>query len=521
MLRKIRIILAVTVFILITFLFLDFTGTLHLFFGWLAKIQLIPAILAVNIVALIFLVLLTIVFGRVYCSVICPLGIMQDGISNIASRRKGKKNRFSYSEAKNWLRYGILAIFIIVGIAGASLIVSLLDPYAAYGRIASNFFMPIYRLGNNLLAFFAERADSYAFYSTDVWIKSWLVFGAAVATFAAIGILAWRNGRTYCNTICPVGSILGLISKYSLVKLTFDADKCTNCKLCERSCKASCINSKDNKIDYSRCVACFNCIEACKPKGISYKLQPIGKKANIEASTISESTSAASTNNNGMSRRHVLSVVGTLAIGSTLKAQQLEVDGGLADIEDKKIPFRATPIVPPGALGLSNMKRHCTACLLCISACPNNVLRPSNKLATFMQPEMSFERGYCRPECIECSQVCPTGAITTITTADKSAISIGHAVWTEDNCIVNTDGVPCNNCERHCPTNAITFVPLNPAEESTPPQAPGFPGRRPPILKIPTINKELCIGCGACENLCPARPYSAIYIEGNVRHHTI
>jgi Predicted ATPase, RNase L inhibitor (RLI) homolog len=123
-----------------------------------------------------------------------------------------------------------------------------------------------------------------------------------------------------------------------------------------------------------------------------------------------------------------------------------------------------------------------------------------------MQPEMSYERGYCRPECTECSRVCPAGAIKPITAADKSAISIGMAVWIKDSCVVNRDGIQCYNCERHCPTGAITLVDRDSGSDS---------------LKIPVVDKELCIGCGACENLCPARPFSAIYIEGNVRHHSI
>ena len=124
-----------------------------------------------------------------------------------------------------------------------------------------------------------------------------------------------------------------------------------------------------------------------------------------------------------------------------------------------------------------------------------------------MQPEMSYERGYCRPECVECSLVCPTAAIKPVTTADKSAISIGYAVWIEENCVVNRDEIQCNNCERHCPTGAITLVARDPEYKDS--------------LKIPVVDKELCIGCGACENLCPARPFSAIYVEGNLRHHTI
>ena len=504
MLKKIRVIFATVFFILLTLLFLDFTGVLHKWFGWMAKIQLVPAILAVNVVMIVVLGLLTIIFGRIYCSVICPLGILQDAVSRMAGKLKGKKNRFGYSPAMSWLRYSVLAVFIAAMIAGVSIIVSLFDPYAAYGRMASNFLTPLYRIANNTLALLSEKLDSYAFYSIEVWIKGWITFGVAVITFIAITILAWRNGRTYCNTICPVGSILGFLSKFSIFRITFDTDKCTNCKICERNCKASCIDSKASVIDYSRCVACFNCIEKCKSGAIQYSIRTVGKGNN---ETVRGKVSGEN-RRKGISRRDVFSIVGTLTIGSSLRAQQLvNADGGLAPIEDRQAPVRKTPVVPPGALSLANMRRHCTACQLCVSACPNNILRPSDKLATFMQPEMCFDKGYCRPECVECSLVCPSGAINAITTADKTAVSIGHAVWIKDHCIVNRDDVPCNNCERHCPTSAIMFVDRDPGVKDS--------------LKIPIVDKELCIGCGACEYLCPARPFGAIYIEGNVRHHTV
>ena len=507
MFRKIRIITAAALFTLLTLLFLDFTGTVHVWFGWMAKAQLIPAILAINVTVLAVMAVITVLFGRVYCSVICPLGILQDGISNIAGRRT--KNRFRYAPAKSWLRYGVLGLVIVAMIMGVSAVVSLLDPYAAFGRIASNFFAPLYRLGNNLLALLAERADSYAFYSTEVWIKGWITFGIAAITLVAVSILAWRNGRTYCNTICPVGTVLGFLSKFSLFRLTFDADKCTKCKACERGCKSSCIHAESMRVDHSRCVACFNCMDNCKFGAMNYAPVKIGKKKSAGTATVEADQSTPENNNklNGFTRRNLLALLGTVTATHTVKAQQLHMDGGLAEIADKKIPDRKTPVVPPGALGAKNMKDRCTACQLCVSSCPNNVLRPSNKLATFMQPEMSFERGYCRPECTECSRVCPTRAIQPVTAADKSAISIGAAVWIKENCVVNRDDVQCDNCSRHCPTGAITLIERDPGSKDS--------------LKIPVIDKSLCIGCGACEYQCPARPLSAIYVEGNVRHHSI
>jgi ferredoxin len=391
----------------------------------------------------------------------------------------------------------VLGVFIIAMIAGIGSVVALLAPYSSYGRIVSNLFAPVYQWGNNVLAYFAERSDSYAFYETSVWLKSLPTFIIAAGTFVVLVVLAWRNGRTYCNTICPIGTVLGFFSRYSLFRPEIDAEKCTNCSLCSRKCKAACINYKDHRIDYSRCVTCMDCIDSCKHGAISYKYR-FGKKE------IKETSETGNTNN---ARRSFLTGMGLVLVSSAVKAQEKKVDGGLAVILDKKVPARMTPLVPPGAKGLRNMRTHCTGCQLCVSVCPNQVLRPSTKLETLMQPEMSYERGYCRPECTKCSEVCPAGAILKLTPADKSATQIGHAVWVEKNCVPLRDKVACGNCARHCPTGAITMVPSDADDADS--------------LKIPVVNVERCIGCGACENLCPARPFSAIYVEGHEQHRTI
>ena len=537
MLRKIRIILASVFFIGVTLLFLDFTGTLHAWLGWMAKVQFLPALLALNFGVVAVLLVLTLLFGRVYCSVICPLGVMQDIISWIHGKTK-KKNRFrfSYSPAKNWLRYGVLAIFIIALIAGIHSLVALVAPYSAYGRIASNLMAPLYQWGNNFFAWIAERADSYAFYSTEVWIRSWATFAVAAATFAVVAVLAWKNGRTWCNTICPVGSFLGFFSRFSVFAPVIDTEKCRNCGLCGKQCKSSCINMKEHKIDYSRCVACMDCIETCKEGAISFarrerrisaatsasarfsqKIEAAGSpdlneekgRYAPERGCLSEAKTGVEMKEEGMSvdRRTFLTTGALIVATATIKAQEMKVDGGLSAIARAEKPERSTPIVPAGALSLKNFSDHCTACQLCVSVCPNQVLRPSTSLMTLMQPEMSYERGYCRPECTKCSDVCPAGAIRPISREEKSSIQIGHAVVCLDNCVVNTDEVSCGNCARHCPAGAISMVRKNPDD--------------PKSLRIPTVNEERCIGCGACENLCPARPFTAIHIEGHEVHRTI
>ena len=292
MLRKIRRTLAVLFFACITLLFLDFTGTLHAWFGWMAKVQLLPAILAVNVGVVAALLVLTLLFGRVYCSVICPLGVFQDVASWAGGKRR--KNHFTYSRALSWLRYGMLALFVAVMVAHIKPVAELLAPYSAYGRIASNLFAPLYQWGNNLLAYAAERIDSYAFYKVDVWVKSGVTFAVAAVTFAVLVVLAWRNGRTYCNTICPVGTILGCVSRFAVFKPRIDTSKCNGCGLCARNCKASCIDAKSHEIDYSRCVACMDCIGKCRQHAITFSRKPAAKPVSeTSASAATESSSGA------------------------------------------------------------------------------------------------------------------------------------------------------------------------------------------------------------------------------------
>lgn len=461
MLRKIRICLSVITIVLVTLLFIGIGTNYSHWAGWIAKIQFLPALLALNIGVLAFLIILTLLFGRIYCSVICPLGIMQDFFTWLGGL--GKKNRFTYQKEHKILRYSVLTVFVIALILGFAPIITLLAPYSAYGRIVSNLFL---------------------------WTPNTTTFIVALVTFLLLAVLAWVYGRAYCNSICPVGTILSFISRFSLFRVRIDKSRCKSCGICAKNCKAKAIDSKAGVIDYSRCVVCGDCIGKCKSGALHYCAK--GKE-----------TSEAPATEPDQSRRSFL--IGTAIATATAATAhaQAKVDGGLAVLEDKIAPKRGTSITPPGAISARNMQRHCTACQLCVTSCPNNVLRPSTDLKSLMQPTLSFEQGYCRPECTRCSQVCPSGAIKPITREEKTAIHVGHAVWVKDNCVVLTDGVSCGNCARHCPTGAIKMVEYD-----------GPQGK----VMVPAVDENTCIGCGACEYLCPARPFSAIYVEGNEMH---
>lgn len=498
MLRKIRIALALVMFVGITMLFLDFTGTLHRWLGWMAEVQLLPAILACNFIVVAALVVLTLVFGRIYCSVICPLGVMQDCIGWL-HRKIDRKHRYKLATPPQALRYVFLAIFVAALVVGVPAVVTLLAPYSSFGRMAANLLQPLYIWVNNGLAAIAEHYESYAFYSVEVWMRSLPALIVAAVSFALVFVLMWFVGRAYCNSICPVGTVLSLLARLSILKVRFDKDKCINCGACTKSCKAQCIDFKNHKIDYGCCIACGTCLGSCKKKALVYSV----------ASRKASSHSADAEVDSG--KRAFLVGSAIMTATALLAQEKKKVDGGLAVIEDKVAPVRTTPLVPPGAKSLAHLRQHCTGCQLCVAACPNRVLRPSSELEHFMQPVMSYEHGYCRPECTRCSEVCPTGAIKEVVAPQKTAIQIGHAVWSKKNCVVLTDHVECGNCARHCPAQAISMEPVENLKDSKSGSVP----------VVPIINIERCIGCGACEYVCPSRPYSAIFVEGHEQHRDI
>ena len=496
MLKKLRVALAVVFWVGITLLLLDFTGVLHHYLGWMAKIQFLPAVLALNVGVIVGLVLLTLVFGRVYCSIICPLGVFQDAVSHLGTR--GKKQPYHHKKELPWLRYGVWVLFVICLVAGIQVVVAFLAPYSAYGRMVQELLQPIYLWGNNLLALIAERVGSYAFYEKEVWLRSASTLVIAVVTLVVIIALAFRGGRTYCNDICPVGTTLSFFSRFAMFRPVIDTEKC-------KHCKASCIaiGKESAQIDYSRCVDCFDCMGACKFDALKYKFA--WKK---DSSPSAQNDKGVDQNDKKADNGRRAFMTGTaVALGAAAlkgveaRAQEIakKTDGGFAHVLPKQAPEREVPITPPGSRSVKDFYRHCTGCQLCVAECPNNVLRPSTDLEHLMQPEMSYEKGFCRPECTRCSELCPAGAIEKITREEKTQYHIGTAQVNPELCLMATGKSACGKCSQACPSGAIKLVAYG-------------------ENRIPAIAEEVCTGCGACEYLCPVRPISAITVNGKYQH---
>ncbi|MCR4859435.1 MAG: 4Fe-4S binding protein [Bacteroidales bacterium] len=501
MLRKIRIILAALFLVGITLLF---TGIGHNWWGWMAKLQFLPSALALNFGVLAVLLLLTFVFGRIYCSVICPMGVFQDLVlwirrtggkwmQNAQTRRLKKLKesgstekpkvrqylkRFNYVPEHKWVRYGVLVLSIVSIFVSGQMLIALIAPYSAYGRIVR----------------------SIAGTVSGSVVPALLVTG--LLTLVIIFCCAWLWGREYCNTVCPVGTTLSLVSRFSLFRPTIDTSKCINCGRCGKGCKASCIDTKEHTIDYSRCVDCFDCLDNCQEGALKYRFVGL-KGAKLPGSGSGKAPEPEAKDSTSSSRRAFFATTALIGGALAAKAQEDHMHGGFAEVVPKQSPERGIPLVPFGAGSVKSFYDHCTACQLCVSACPNGVLRPSTDFAHFLQPQMGYENGYCRPECTACSQVCPAGAILPVSPGEKQSIQIGTAHVNLELCLAAKGQDSCGNCAYHCPSGAIRMVD----HEGSP-------------YQIPTVAEAQCIGCGACENLCPSRPISAITVRGISVHHT-
>ncbi|MEF9986327.1 MAG: 4Fe-4S dicluster domain-containing protein [Bacteroidales bacterium] len=512
-LRRLRIFCATIIFILITASFLNFNGG-NIISTHILKIQFIPALISIfagSFLAIIFLIILTLLFGRVYCSFLCPLGILQDIITRISiffikKAHKGKlpKTGKGYKKPHNILRYSILCIVALLFFAGITYPLALLDPYSNFGKIATQIFGTTELWINNILSGIFPTV----FYYQQYVKLSLYTFIYAAFIFIIISIFSMLRGRLYCNTICPVGSILGLISGFSLFKPAIKKDMCIRCTACAIKCKSNCINLETKEIDVTRCVACYDCMIACKRGGVELIPTWFSKKEKIASISEDEDEKIKNSKNShapqreleSVERRNALIAIGTIVTGITVK-KILNTKNAISTGNIEKETIKNLPIAPPGARSIEQLKANCTACNACVAACPNKIIKPSvleYGLSGFMLPTIKYNNKFCAYDCNKCTQVCPNGALEPLTLKQKQVTQIGRAKYIAKNCIVFVDNTDCGACDEHCPTKAIVMTEV----------------KNKPGLYFPKLNRNICIGCGACEYICPASP-KAIVIEGN------
>ena len=550
--RKFRIAVALTVFCLVSAKFFDVYSALpksyYMYFNPIST-QFAPSLLKMMAyasltagAAFVTFTLLALLFGRAYCSFFCLFGILMDIIrkaavipAKIGFLKKTKAGKFcqknfatqKFAKAKNIARASFLAIAAISIVFGYASLFGLIEPYSLYGKIMGGVVHPA--------ACLAVNETSRILYSFEIFSVRPVngdptiplaAFAVALFILAAIAAAAAFRGRIFCNTICPVGTFLGFFANFSLFKISIDKGKCVSCGMCERLCKSQCIDSKNKTVDFSRCVLCFDCAGVCNKNAVGFVLnRKYVKSTNAEKTAQGKDTAATEKPPCGFSasRRSLPKLALGLSALFCLAAKKECGKGkglGLGKRGDCKNPPSedATPFsiegdrpdkrltMPPGAQNMENFLEHCSACQMCTAACKAHILKPSLGelgLAGFMQPYMDFQKGYCIHNCHECSKVCPTGAIKFIGGKEKRHTKIGTAIFRKGLCVVKTDGTDCAACAEHCPVHAIEMLPFGKKEDS---------------LYIPHVHSEVCIGCGACEFICPVRPHKAIVVQGIKKH---
>lgn len=562
--RVARIVAALVVLLVFGYGFVNLSNREPL--GWehvVERLQFVPALLgtlrgaAGALLVLAGLVLITLIFGRVYCSFLCPLGIMQDivirlrmGVDRLLGRR-AKVGR--YSPPVPYVRYIVLALVLLTMLVGATmLLLTWLDPYTIAARFAAGVLNPLVAQGADMLPGVDAPAPAWGRYG-------WMLL--AVSGFVLVPLLmAWWRGRLYCNTICPVGALLGLLARRPLLRLSIPISGCVRCGNCMRACKSHCIDIKNKQVDTSRCVNCYDCVSACRfglrPRFTNPFRSPAAPAPKKEKPAAPKPAPAADA-----SRR---AFMGTVACGvpALLATGCAEVAGEVSTDPAKLGNNEARAATPPGSGHVRRFLDRCTGCGLCISACPTRVLQPSSTQHGFfgvMKPYMDFTKGFCNFDCNICSNVCPEGALLPMTLAEKKQTQIALAAFDRDYCIVQQDRTECGACTEHCPTKALftkeekfpscdrekcyvchACVQVCPRKAISIVEdedggrividdkeciACGKCARVCPSgamtvqrLLIPTLAPELCIGCGACSYACPARPQRAMTLTARLQH---
>ncbi len=439
--------------------------------------------------------LLTLLLGRVFCGFICPFGTIHHLAGSLKPSLKGPEMRKANEKSPGRrIKYFVLFTLLTGSLLGLNLS-GLMDPISFFFRSMALAILPgtgaaMHSLFQtmadshirslNLLGYGAEALVSPVFgYEPQAYQTGWFIG----ALFLFLLFLNRIRPRFWCRFLCPLGALLGLFSRFSLLRLDKAEEKCTGCGRCTRHCQGAATPVPGQEWDRAECLACFNCFQVCPENALAFRLGwSFGRNRGPD-----------------MGRRAVL--------GGIFAGLSIPFLGRLGGERDKV--SNAGLIRPPGALEEKEFLTVCQRCGLCMKVCPTNAINPTvgeAGVSGFWTPRLIMGLGYCEYTCTLCGSVCPTGAIRKISVKEKieRPIRIGSAYVERGRCLPWSGNAPCIVCEEHCPTSPKAIY-LRKADLET------REGKKRE-LQVPFVDLKRCVGCGICENKCPVKGRPAICV---------
>lgn len=439
------------------------------------------------------ILVLTILLGRIFCGFICPFGTIHHAVGTFKPALKGSRMvQANLKTSDQKIKYVILILLLVAAVCGLNA-AGLMDPIAFLFRSLALAVLP--GLGAGLRSIFEIMAASdfkilnLAGYGAEILVSP--IFGynqPAYQTAWFIGfiflVILFLNRirpRFWCRTLCPLGALLGIFSRISILKLEKYAQKCTACNLCLKHCQGAASPRPDQEWETAECLMCLNCFNVCPEDALAFRFvwslernrQPdIGRRA----------------------------LLGGLTVGISFPLFA-RLDGSIDKDPDPRL------IRPPGSLPEKEFLELCQRCGLCMKACPTNVINPTlgeAGVAGFWTPRLIMTQGYCDYTCTLCGSVCPTGAIQEITVDEKikQPIKIGSAYIDRGRCLPWSGNAPCIVCQEVCPTSPkAVYLKADVVATSD---------QKSLNVHLPFVDLKRCVGCGICENKCPVRGLPAI-----------
>ncbi len=459
------------------------------YFFYFDPLLLLLSIIAAHTAPILFLfslapLFLTLIFGRFFCGWVCPFGALNQFFSWLFRKRSKGQDRQKKKEAVDHrllkVKYIILILVITLSLMGTH-IGGWFDPFSLLTRSTAVVVAPAanYMVDNTLKEGAGDSGiiakgikPAYNFSRKYLLTNKQRGYVQSVFIGAIFFLLLFLNlykRRFFCNYLCPLGALYGIIAKFSFFNFKTNS-KCTSCKVCSNNCPYNGSPFEDYR--KSECIACFNCTADCKFAGLdaAFKLPKKEHRTAID-----------------LGRRKIAgSIISGLFLGALPRVSQ--------HTRSKIHRF----VRPPGSVPEKDFLRKCIRCGECMQVCPTNFIQPALFEAGFdgvWTPVTNARTGYCEYECYKCTRVCPTAAIRKLTLEQKKKFKMGIAVVDRNRCYTYADGYDCAVCEEHCPApgKAIRFREVD---------TWNFEGNLVTVKQIYVV-PDLCIGCGICENVCP------------------